>query len=304
MSEHPTILRQFRSFCFRNNATNFEQAIDYFAVFGGMGWNVDLSKPIETVIEEKILDNYKYIHGEITTITKSNRIYHQILNALATGDRTKHSAFRNTKTSRMDGEQAVDFLVQNGILKIEKSQVLPIDGDQQRSDKILFIHPFMRFWFSSVSPYYTNIKKRDYSEFNERWNRMKTGFSNLVIQRLLMETISHEFVDDPLEKMGSYWDTSVEIDILAKTKSGRRIAGLCKFSKAKAGNKDLKKLQEDCTTAELSIDTFFVFSKNKFSNELKKAKSENLQLLSMRNLKFIMDNLDERDLITSTFKRY
>lgn len=304
MSEHPTILQQFRSFCFRGNATDFEQTIDYFAVFGGMGWNVDLSKSIETVIQEKILDNYRYIHGEITNVTQSNRIYHQLLTALATGNRRAYSAFRNTGIERKNGENAISFLIENGILKREESLACPENSDEQISNKLLFIHPFMRFWFSSVSPYYKNIKKGDYSEFEERWNNMKHGFSNLIIQRLLMEALRYKFIDDPLEKMGSYWDKSVEIDIFAKTKTGRQIAGVCKYSKAKADKNDLKQLQETCMKAGLNIDTFIVFSKNKFSNELKKEKSGKIKLLSMRNLKFITENLEPKDLITSTFKKY
>jgi hypothetical protein len=35
MSKHPTLLQQFRSFCFQNNTTDFEKAVEYFAVFGG-----------------------------------------------------------------------------------------------------------------------------------------------------------------------------------------------------------------------------------------------------------------------------
>ncbi|MBN2802963.1 MAG: ATPase [Deltaproteobacteria bacterium] len=307
MSEHPTILEQFRSFCFRNNAADFEGAVDYFAVFGGMGWNVDQSKPVETVIEEKILDNYKYIHGEITAITKSNPVYHRLLAALATGDRREHSAFRNTKIERTDGENAIDFLVECEILKVEKS-LAPHEfkGDhfEDIAEKLLFINPFMRFWFSSISPYYKNIKGGDYSEFKERWNNTKHGFSNLIIERLLMEALKFRFIDDPLEQIGSYWNSSVEIDLFAKTKSGRQIAGVCKYSKSKAGKNDLKNLQDKCTKAGLNIDEFIVFSKNKFSNELKKQRSEKIELLSMRNLKFIMENLSQADLITSTFKKY
>lgn len=55
MSKTPTILQQFRSFCFQNNATDLEKAIEYFSVFGGMGWRVDMSKPLEQIIEEKVL---------------------------------------------------------------------------------------------------------------------------------------------------------------------------------------------------------------------------------------------------------
>jgi len=43
---YPTMLQQFRSFCYQNKATDFEKALEYFVVFGGMGWSVDMNKPL------------------------------------------------------------------------------------------------------------------------------------------------------------------------------------------------------------------------------------------------------------------
>ncbi|MCD6211764.1 MAG: ATPase, partial [Sulfurovum sp.] len=94
MSKHPTLLQQFRSFCYQNSATDFEQAIEYFAVFGGMGWKVDFSKSIDELIETKVLNNYRYIHGDLTKITHSKPTYHAMLTAIATGDRREYSAFK------------------------------------------------------------------------------------------------------------------------------------------------------------------------------------------------------------------
>jgi len=100
MSKHPTLLQQFRSFCFQNNATDLEKAIEYFSVFGGMGWRVDLSRPLEELIEEKVLKNYRYIHGDLTKITHSKPTYHAMLTAIATGDRREYSAFKKVNIGR------------------------------------------------------------------------------------------------------------------------------------------------------------------------------------------------------------
>ena len=116
MSKHPTLLQQFRSFCFQNSATDLEKAIEYFAVFGGMGWKVNLYKPLEVLIEEKVLANYRYIHGDITKTTQSNNIYHSLLTAIATGDRREHSAFKKANVKREEGEEAIDFLIKSDLL--------------------------------------------------------------------------------------------------------------------------------------------------------------------------------------------
>jgi len=100
MSKHPSLYQQFRSFCFQNNPQDIEEAIEYFAVFGGMGWTVNTAIPLDELIEEKVLKNYRYIHGDITKITQSNKIYHSLLSGLATGDRREHSAFKKAQVGR------------------------------------------------------------------------------------------------------------------------------------------------------------------------------------------------------------
>jgi len=303
MSKYPTLLQQFRSFCFQNNVTDLDQAIEYFAVFGGMGWAVNMSKSLDFLIEKKILKNYRYIHGDITRITKSNNIHHLLLSAISTGDRREHSAFKKANVGRNVGENSIDFLVDNGLLIVEKSIEKPV-ADEEVSEKLLFAQPFMRFWFSAVSPYYKGIKEGDYKEVKERWGHMQQGFSDHILQQLTMELVKNSFVEDPIKSIGSYWDKNIEIDILAKTKSGKIVAGLCKYSKAKAGKNELAKLKEDCKKAELDIDTYVIFSKNKFSNELKKEKSEDLKLFALRNIRSLLEGLNPKDLLVHTNKKY
>ena len=303
----PTILQQFRSFCYQNNATNLEVALEYFAVFGGMGWRVDLTKPLDELIEEKVLNNYRYIHGDTTKITQSKEIHHKVLSALATGDRREHSAFKKAQVSKENGEESVDFMIKEGLLSKEVSVEKPLKNHEQVSIKLNFNQPFMRFWFAVISPYYKGIKAGEYTEVKERWSQMRGEFSNLVYQQLFMELVKqgyNESNDDKIMKIGSYWDTQTEIDLLAKTKSGKMIAGACKFSKAKAKKSELSKLKEKCQQAELEVESYVIFSKNKFSTELKKEKSEALQLFSLKSLGHLLADLSKDDLLVHTNKKY
>ena len=308
MSKHPTLLQQFRSFCYQNSVTDFEQAVEYFAIFGGMGWSVDMSVPLEELIEEKVLKNYKYIHGDITKITHSKPTYHAILTAIATGDRREHSAFKKVNIGREEGEELIDFLIKDGFLVFDKSIEKPVDEKDANSDKLLFVTPFMRFWFSSISPYYKGIKEGDYTEMKTHWSYSKAEFSNLVYNQLVIELIKSAFKEifegDPIESIGSYYDKNVEIDILAKRKSGKMLAGTCKYTKAKAKKSELTKLKVKCKTAQLDIETFVIFSKNKFSSEFKKEKDNNVILFSPRHLMRLVAELSSHDLIEYTNKKY
>jgi len=307
-TKHPTLLAQFRSFCYQNKVTDLEQAIEYFAVFGGMGWKVDFSMSIEELIEKKILSNYRYIHGDIAHITKSKPIYHALLTAIASGDRREHSAFKKANVKREEGEEAIDWLIKSDLVVFDSSVEKPVNEKDSNSDKLLFVQPFMRFWFSSISPYYKGIKEGDYTEMKARWSQIKSGFSTLIYDQLVRELIKQhfkeEFEGDAIVSIGSYYDKNVEIDILAKRKSGKMLAGVCKYGKAKANKSELTKLKEKCAEAELDVDNFVIFSKNKFSSELKKEKGENTRLFSLRNLITLMDGLGEKDLLVSTNKKY
>ena len=308
-SSHPSLLAQFRSFCYQNKATDFEKAVEYFAVFGGMGWSVDMSVPIEKLIEQKVLKNYRYIHGDITKITNSKSTHHAMLTAIATGDRREHSAFKKINIGRDGGEEVIDFLIKDGFLVFDKSIEKPVNEKDDISDKLLFVAPFMRFWFAMVSPTYKSIKEGDYSEFKERWLAIKSEFRTLIYTQLVTELISQSFAKafegDPIVNIGAYYDKNVSIDILAKRKSGAMLAGTCKYGKSKVNKAELSKLKELCKQAELDkVETYIIFSKNKFSSELKKEKDSNTKLFSMRHLTQLIENLTEQDLIVSTNKRY
>lgn len=304
MSKHPTLLQQFRSFCFQNNATDLERSIEYFAVFGGMGWSVDMSKPLEELIEEKILANYRYIHADLTKITQSNKAHHALLTALALGDRREHSAFKRANLSRREGEESAAFLIKFGILVREKSQEEPADEKEEVSARLLFTAPFLRFWFSSVSPYYKGIKEGDFTEMKERWTNTKQTFFDPAYEGLVIAMVKQSFKEDWMSKIGSYWDKNGEIEILGQTKSGKIVAGSCKYSKSKANKSELTKLQESCARAHLTPDVFVIFSKNGFSSEFKKEKSDTLKLFSLKNLKTLMDDLSEKELLVNTNKKY
>jgi len=308
MSKHPTLLQQFRSFCYQNKATDFEQAIEYFSVFGGMGWTVDMSKPLETLIEEKVLSNYRYIHGDLTKITHSKPSYHAMLTAIATGDRREYSAFKKVNIGREEGEEIIDFLIKDGFLMFDKSVEKPVNEKDGISDKLLFITPFMRFWFAVISPTYKSIREGEYEEVKERWYHLKATFSTLIYDQLVLEMLQQGFKDtfegDPIVSCGGYWDKNVEIDILIKRKSGALIAGTSKYSKSKANKSEVTKLKEKCTQAELDVESFILFSKNKFSSELKKERGEKLQLFSLRNLYGLLADLSEKDLLEHSNKKY
>lgn len=103
-----------------------------------------------------------------------------------------------------------------------------------------------------------------------------------------MEVIRDTFVEDPIKQFGKYWDEKIEIDLVAKTTSGKIIAGSCKYINSKLKKNELNRLKEDCKSIDLNVDIFVIFSKNGFSNELKSQKSETLKLFTPKSFKLLL----------------
>lgn len=304
MSKKPTLLQQFRSFYFQNKPEDIEQAIEYFSVFGGMSWSVDMTKSLEELIESKVLKNYTYIHGDITKITQSDKISHSLLSAVAIGDGRVHSALKRARISRSEGERAIEILSDKNIIKAEYSLESPPNSDEKIDEKLNFNTPFMRFWFAFVSPYFKSIKEGDFKEAKESFANRKSEFYELIFLKLSHELVKKSFKDDPIVEIGSYWDRNTQIDILAKTKSGKIVAGICRHSNQKAKKSSLAKLHEQCHLAELTPDISIIVSKGGFSNELKTLKGEDLKLFAPKNFKTLVEDLSQKDFIECLGKKY
>ena len=208
-------------------------------------------------------------------------LYHLILSAIAQGDAQTHTAYRRANVSQEVGDNAVASLCELGIIKIKKAKKASI------SDKLYFNSPFLRFWFAFVSPLFKGIKEGDYKEIKEKFANNQSEFLNLIFEQLSLELIKVS-MDESFVDLSSYWDSEIELDIYAKTKSKKLIVGACKYTNAKVKKSELTKLQEKCKTAGIEADIFVIVSKSGFSNELKALKGENLKLYTLKNFKNLL----------------
>ena len=304
MPKHPTLLHQFRSFYLQNHAEDIEKALEYFSIFGGTSWKVDMHKPLLELIETKIFKNYPYIHSDIAKVTFSNKLSHTLLSAMATGDRRVYSTFKRAHISREEGESALDTLLDSALIRFEYSVERPVNIDDDNSDKLSFMTPFMRFWFAFVSPFYKTIKEGDYSEVEKSFASREHEFYELIFKKLSFELLRKTFTEDPIVEVGSYWDKNAEIDILAKTQSGKLIAGSTKYKNTKVKKTELSKLKEQCAKAELEPDMFVIFSKSGFTSELKALKGDDLKLFTIKSMKALVEDVSEKELIPCEGKKY
>jgi len=273
-----------------NKPANFEIAVEYFAYFGGYERKLDLNKTPFELIEEHILPNYGYIHKAVVDLSGGDNMSNSILTAIATGDGRAHSAVKRSRLSKSDGYRTIDNLCEDGMLvSISANPNIKLKDDETEiSDKLYFPSPFLRFWFAFISPYFKGIKAGEYDEVKNRFENYKDEFINLIFEQLCEELLRMN-IDEKIDSIGNYWDNKTEIDILAKTRSKKTIACVCKYTNSKIKKSELTKLQEKCAISNIKADAYVIFSKKGFSSELKSLKNESLQLFTVKNFKQLID---------------
>ena len=292
LSQSQTLQEQFKIFYKEHKPKNFEDAVEKFAIFGGVGWGeIDTSKPSYELIQKLILDDYAYIRNDVNDITTGAPLYHSLLTAIAMGDGKTHSSYKRAKLDKEVGDKAVEELVERGIIYVEKpkKEFTSWAENEKLDNKLYFTTPFLRFWFAFVSPLFKGIRDKNYTEVKERWQNREAEFVDLIFTQLSHALIKKSFAkEDPIQEISSYWDKKVSFDIFATTKSGKKIVGTCKYTNSKVKKSELRKLQELCSEASIDADVFVIVAKKGFSSELKSLKGENLKLYTLKNFKELL----------------
>jgi hypothetical protein len=303
------ILNQFRSFYFRNYPDDMERQIEYFSVFGGLGWDVDTTKPLETLIKELILKNFSTLHEKISELTMENQNNKRLLRALAVGDRRIFSAFNKAGLNNGNGGASLQYLQEKGLISIEYSREEPAKslnpkGRLKReiarhriSHKVLFSHPFIRFWFYFITPHTKDILEKDYGKLFEDIALKKNSYTSLVFEELSEVLLNYHIREAQIISSGSYWDANVEIDILTITDNEKTYVGECKWTNHKVNKKELHKLKEKCEKLDIIPDKIVFFSKRGFSKELTSMQDKHLALYSVEDFNALVKNSSKEELI-------
>lgn len=301
------IRQQFRSFYFRHMIHDIEKLIEYFSVFGGLGWNIDIDAPLEELIEREILENFGHLHNQILQLTTEEPKYARLLTSLARGDRRIFSAFNKSGLSNLYGGLSLKHLQNSGVLEAEYSREEPPEKNGQKlkrevarnriSHKMRFTSPFLRFWFYFISPMRAHIEKGDYEKVFENFRIHHQSFVGYTFEELSNEMMKKKFSFLNLIDSGSYWDRHVEIDLMATAQNGELIVGECKWKNHKMNKKELNKLSEKCEKIGLKPDYVVLFAKRGFSKELLGLQDKRLKLYFCDDFEELLLNVSQDDLI-------
>lgn len=306
---HNKLLEQFRSFYFKNYPDDMELQIEYFSIFGGLGWVVDTSKPLEQLLHELIFENFDLLNNKITQLTFDSKNNKRLLRALAVGDRKIFSAFNRAGLNNSNGGAALNYLQEKGLISIEFSREEPArslkpQGKLKReiakhriSHKVLFSQPFVRFWFYFIAPHVQEIEEKNYENVLKRFHERHNSYTSLVFEELSEVLLNYHIRDSQIISSGSYWDAKVEIDILTVTQDERVFVGECKWTNHKVNKKEFHKLMEKCQKLDLHPHQIALFSKRGFSKELMSLQSKELALYACEDFAALVKNSSRETLV-------
>jgi len=244
------------------------------------------------------VDRYQEFKELITPSYLLEEPYRYLLIAIARGDGRLSNVFRKAKVGESLGLRLVDDLLELDIIELEESRESPLKNHPNQKlekalrsykieSKIRFKVPFYRFWFGFVEPYFKDLESRKSQRFFENFEKHFSRLNSLVFEQLSNELLN-VYYENRLINDGSYWDKNSEFDILAKTKNGETIVAECKYKNRRVCKSEFSKLKHKATTSNLNADTFALFSKNGFSNELMSLDDKNLLLFELSDFKKLL----------------
>ena len=300
------LIDQFRSFYFKNYPDDMESMVAYFAVFGGLDWQIDTSKPIELTIEELILDKFDSLSQKIDQLAFYEKNNKRLLAALAIGDRRIFSAFKRAGLNNQNGGAALKYLQEKGLVQIEYSReespkeqkphqkLKKEDARHRISHKFLFTYPFLRFWFYFIYPHAKEIKNKNYKNMLKDFQIRQNSFTSLVFEEISEILLNYNLRESQIITSGSYWDAKVEIDILTYTQNEKIYVSECKWTNHKVNKKELHKLMEKCRLLEIEPAQIIFFSKRGFSKELLQMQGKEIALYTAEDFKALVKTKPEK----------
>ncbi len=282
----------FKKFHQQFSYFDIQESIEFYSIFDGHPFLklINLDEDLATCIQINILNRITELKPYFVYDKDVNfqNDLESVLVRLAIGDRKSYTVYKKENISQVRGRTLYKSLFEKGIIKKEKSREKPLREFKGQlikkslrryeiQDKIHFSNNFTRFWFTFIAPHlYEPLHVDKIMQNIEQ-------YISLSFEELSNELIVHKYKKENIINFGTYWDRSIEIDLLIETKDGTIIAGETKWKNHKVCKNILKTLQKKCERVELGASKFVLFSKSGFSKELKSKKNDKIMLFELKD---------------------
>ena len=273
------------------------ELIEYYAITGGVPKYIELfydSSDIYTAIENNVLSKSSFLYDEPNFLLQREvsevGSYFSIIKTIASGNQ-KLSKIATTLELKQTGlTKYLKTLINLDILVRE----VPVTEDNPENSKrglYKIKDNFMLFWFKFIFP---NLSYIESGHAELAMKKIRTNFVDAhvsyVYEDVCIEKMwalnAGDTWDFHFDKVGRWWNSNTEIDIVALDQEGSHIIfGECKYWTNKVGmdvlrDLELKAKQVDWKR-EMREDYFILFSVNGFSDELTELSKTRKDLILM-----------------------
>lgn len=274
-----------------------EQGIEAYAVLGGIPgfWkSFDDRLGTRENICRSILNRDALLHWEGQRILeeelRETSVYNTILASIAAGKHKLNDLYQHTGFSRAKISVYLKNLMELEL--VEKVFSYDTDGKANAQKGIYRIsNHFVHFYFACLYPNLSSLEKMTPGEFYNKY--IETSFRNYVAE--YFKVVCKQYIEKwnrwnklPIkaERIGEWVGKLGAIDVVAQSKTGETLVGICCWDKPLMCYADYEWLLFCAEKAKLRADYIYLFSLHSFDEKL------NLEAKVKRNLKLIsMDDM-------------
>lgn len=274
---------RFTEFSMAFENVSFEERVKIYSVTGGVPKYIeffDNDETLEKNIVENVLDRSGFLSEEpsflLNNEVKETSSYFSILKAISMGNHriSDIAAVLEQKTNELSPYLAT--LIE--LFLLEKRVPITENNPEKSRKGLYYINDnFIEFWFKFVYPYKGELELDNIEFVTEKLrnnfidNHVSFVFEQ-VSRELLVDMCKNGKIDFNISRIGSYWNSNTEIDVVAIDEQNKRLlAGKCKFYEKPVGMRVYSELLKKCG----SISEFknyevvhAIFSKSGFDTRL------------------------------------
>lgn len=274
---------------------SFEDKIYVYSILGGIPHYLkefDDSKTIEQNIQENIFKKGCILYNEIEFLLhqelRETTLYNTIIEAIALGNTKLNDIYLKTN---IDKTKIIVYITNLMELEIIEREFSVDDSIKEKANVQRGLYKltdnFFRFWYAYVFPNISALELGDTKGVYELYVKNSLNhftadtFEDICIQYLNILNIKN-VLPFRFKKIGRWWDSKNEIDILASDGQSL-ILGECKFKNSPITVADYKNLKQKYKSSKEIF--YYMFSKSEFNADLVKlAENENLKLVSLEDI--------------------
>lgn len=251
----------------------------------------DAALPLWKNVEERILDKTCFLYHEarysLMQQLREPGLYFAILRAIAEGSTSPNEIAQHAHVEAPKLGRYLSILREMGLVDRE----VPLtEKAPHKSRKGLYKlrDPYPRFWFRFISPMWSHLETVDTKYVLKKISSaidvyMGSAFEDICQQMLRFRNLAGG-LPVTIGRVGRWWDSGREIDIVAEVDDGTLLIGECKWSRKAVGTNVLRNLDEGAQAlSELghSVGLRCLFSKSGFTKSLRAVRRDDLLLFDL-----------------------